>query len=146
MAFYPLKCEKCDYFDDDVMCSFEAIKSKVCPECGNVGLVQDVVKKIKTLTVETEDTWGIEGHYSIHTERVHGRSDHKKWEDGLKRKADEQGREIQFGKDRAGPRDSRGERISDDIAKHGRPAIDHYRLESKQNQAKLRLAEKEKLS
>jgi hypothetical protein len=144
MAFYPMKCE-CGFYDPDWRCEGSEVRTQACPACGGP-LQQDWIEKLRTVNLETDDTFGIHGHFNMNTGTRQGRSEYKKWVDGVKKKAKEEGREVHVGKDVSGPRKSRGERIADDVARHGKKAIDHYRLESKREQMKEKVARGERVA
>ncbi len=140
--------DECDFYHPDWRCQMAEIGHQTCPKCDSA-LQQDWIAKLRTVTVETEDNFvegGLGTHYNIHTGTEQTRAEYKKWEEGIKRKAKEQGREVIIGKDKAGPRNTRGEKIADDISRHGKKAIDHYRLESKRKQMEEKVAREERVS
>lgn len=128
MAYYVMDCRDCGaHYDMIEFAMADIFTERVrCPKCDSTDMRQDYEAKVKTVAIETEDTFGIGGHYNIHTGKFQTRLENRAWAKEVEAKAKAEGKECYVGKDHAGPRASREEKIADDISKHGAPAIDHY--------------------
>ncbi len=142
MPSYSFQCVVC-YRETELILPFSESQSvQPCePECPG-----SMPRLIKMPNIQTDDTFGIGGHYSVQTDTTMSGSEYKKWVKKVKREAKEKGREVFVGEGAGGKRDDRGQQIADDVSKHGRAALDHYRLESKLDQQKKSLASKESVS
>lgn len=131
MPTYSFTCPRCNYSLTGIF-PMRLSQGPIPCEGEGCDAIMDRVIEMPA-AVFTEDNFvegGLGTHFNIHTETEQTRSEYKKWKRDVERAAKEDGREVHIGEKVAGKRKERGQRIADDISKHGTKAREHYVSES----------------
>lgn len=146
MPTYTFDCPTCNLLSDYILPMSESQSTQKClwgcetPATRLILIPQAIV----TDTNFGEGDGG--GHYNVQTGTDQTRAEWNKWAGDKKKAAAAQGRECHIGEKSGSGRDSRGEQIADDVARHGAPAMEHYKVESKRKAAEAAVAKGQSVS
>ena len=123
MPTYSFRCPSCHREHDRVYLMREI--SHVRPSCSHCTVVLERVFKLGA--VQSDKNFGDApggGHYNIHTDKMHSRSEQADWERSMQAKGYETGP-----RESAGKRRDPGQKWADQVARHGPKAMGDKRLD-----------------